>query len=160
MFLEFHSLQGFWIIVPTQAHWSVGVIGTGGGGRQLGQIAKFRQKLNSKIWEIDWSYLCLQQFDKFWIWIACNDRKRKLSEFAETCLEKLKWTYFWWFLAIWNHCGTVGGKIKKWETQPNYKDRWILRVELIHDENFPAVNSGPAEHFQIKWGRNLPPWLE
>ena len=53
VFLEFHRLQGFWIIVPTQAHWSVGVIGTGGGGGQLGQIAKFRQKLNSKIWEID-----------------------------------------------------------------------------------------------------------
>ena len=53
MFLEFHSLQGFWIIVPTQAHWSVGVIGIGGGGGQLGQIAKSHQKLNSKIREID-----------------------------------------------------------------------------------------------------------
>ena len=29
---------------------------------QLGQITETRQP---KIWEIDWSYLCLQQFDKF-----------------------------------------------------------------------------------------------
>ena len=34
--------------------------------------------------------LCLQQFDKFWIWSLCNDRKRKLFEFAETCLEKTR----------------------------------------------------------------------
>ena len=32
--------------------------------------------------------LCLQQFDKFWIWSLCNGRKRKLFESAETCLEK------------------------------------------------------------------------
>ena len=33
-----------------------------------------------KIREIDGSYLCLQQFDKFWMWSAHNDRKRKLCE--------------------------------------------------------------------------------
>ena len=44
MFLEFHRLQGFWIIVPTQAHWSVGVIGTGGGGRTVGPNSKIPPK--------------------------------------------------------------------------------------------------------------------
>ena len=32
---------------------------------QLVQMAKFSQKLDSKIREIDRLYLCLQQFDKF-----------------------------------------------------------------------------------------------
>ena len=32
--------------------------------------------------------LCLQRFDKFWMWSAGN-RKRKLCEFAETSMEKL-----------------------------------------------------------------------
>ena len=50
---------------------------------QLGHIVKTRQKRDSKIREIDWSYLCLQRFDKFWMWSAYN-RKRKLCEFAET----------------------------------------------------------------------------
>ena len=45
-------------------------------------------KTRPKIREINWSSLCLQQFDKFWIWSACNDRKRKLCESTETCFEK------------------------------------------------------------------------
>ena len=32
-----------------------------------------------KIREIDCSYLCPKQFDKFWIWSSCNDRKQKSS---------------------------------------------------------------------------------
>ena len=47
------------------------VTGTTYSVTQLDRIEKNRQKL-SKIWEIDRSYSCLQQFDKFWIWIACN----------------------------------------------------------------------------------------
>ena len=42
-----------------------------------------------KIREIQWSYLCLQRFDKFWIWSKYNLRKWKLCEFTETCREKL-----------------------------------------------------------------------
>ena len=38
--------------------------------------------------EIDASYLCLQQFEKLWMWSAGN-RKRKLCKFAETNMEKL-----------------------------------------------------------------------
>ena len=34
-------------------------------------------------------HLCLHQFDKFCKWWAINHRKRKLCEFAETCMEKL-----------------------------------------------------------------------
>ena len=49
---------------------------------------KNHHEIDSKIREIDWSYLSLQQFDKFWIWIVCNDPKRKLSESSEICLEK------------------------------------------------------------------------
>ena len=41
-----------------------------------------------KIREIQWSYLCLQRFDKFWIWSKYNLRKWKLCEFTETCREK------------------------------------------------------------------------
>ena len=41
-----------------------------------------------KIREIDWSCFFLQRFDKFWISSVCYDRKRKLCESAETCLEK------------------------------------------------------------------------
>ena len=32
---------------------------------QLGQMTKTRQKLDWKTREIDWLYLCLQQFDRF-----------------------------------------------------------------------------------------------
>ena len=35
-----------------------------------------------------YTYLCLLQFHKFWIWSACTNRKRKSSEFVETCLTK------------------------------------------------------------------------
>ena len=34
-------------------------------GAQLDQITETHQKLYKKNREIDWSYLCLQQFDKF-----------------------------------------------------------------------------------------------
>ena len=60
-----------------------------GGQRTVGSYCKkIRRKRDSKIREIDWSYLCLQRFDKFWTWSA-GKQKRKLSEFAETCMEKL-----------------------------------------------------------------------
>ena len=53
-------------------------------------VKKTRQKLDcKKIREIDGSYLCLQQFDKFSIRSASNNRKRKLCEFDDSCLEKL-----------------------------------------------------------------------
>ena len=34
-------------------------------GKQRFQITKTRQKLFKKICEIEWSHLCLEQFDKF-----------------------------------------------------------------------------------------------
>ena len=54
--------------------------------RTVGPNRKPLSKSDSKIRETDWSYMCLQGFDKFWIWIARYDRKRKLCEFI---LEKL-----------------------------------------------------------------------
>ena len=51
------------------------------------QTSKTRQELDWKIREIDGSYLYLQQFDKFWIWSAQNDRKWKLFEYTETCMK-------------------------------------------------------------------------
>ena len=51
---------------------------------QLGLIAKTRQKLDS---QNSWK-LSLQRFDKFWIWNEWNDRKRKLLEYAGTCIKK------------------------------------------------------------------------
>ena len=63
-----------------------------------------------KIREINESYLCLQRFDKFWMWSAGN-RKRKLCEFAETSMEKLVKSqrvnlFLWRILAIWNQSAT------------------------------------------------------
>ena len=55
----------------------------------MDQMAKTRQKLDSKIREIDWSYLCLEQFDKFWICSARHDRKRKLFELVEFVRKRL-----------------------------------------------------------------------
>ena len=73
---------------------------------QLDQMAKTRQILDPKIREIDWSYLCLEQFDKFWVCSAGHDRKRKLFEHEEFCRKNL-WnhfccTYFQPILAFWN----------------------------------------------------------
>ena len=34
------------------------------------------------------SFLCMRQFDKFWIWCSCNDRKRKSSKLS-TCVENI-----------------------------------------------------------------------
>ena len=53
--------------------------------------AKFQKPAKNEIFknrEIDWLYLCLQRFNKFWISSPGNDRKRKLYESAETCKEK------------------------------------------------------------------------
>ena len=46
------------------------------------------------------------------------DQKRKLCESAETLLEKIKETYFWAVLAIWNLCVLCkfGLDQKFWET--------------------------------------------
>ena len=62
-----------------------------------------------KIREINWSYLCPQRLNKFSIGSSCNDRKRKPSEFAEICFEKIREITsseltLWRVLAIWNHC--------------------------------------------------------
>ena len=55
---------------------------------------------------IGYSYVC-NSLTNFEYKLKCNDRKRKLCGFAETCLEKslenhLKGAYFWRVLAIWN----------------------------------------------------------
>ena len=61
----------------------------------------------------------LQQFDKFWIWRACNDRKRKSCECTETCLEKhLKWHHVSMILADFSHleplCDIRQEHIRNW----------------------------------------------
>ena len=51
-------------------------------------MTETRQKLDEKKFvKLARSYLCLQRFDKFWIWSACIDRKRKKYESAENCLK-------------------------------------------------------------------------
>ena len=52
------------------------------------QITKSRQKLHKETCEIDWSHLCLQPFDKFQIYSACNHRKRKWCKSVEIDLQK------------------------------------------------------------------------
>ena len=79
---------------------------------QLCQTLKTRQKLDWKIREIDGSYLCLQGFDKFWMWSARNDRKQKLFEYAETFMKqfvkshqvKLFWVGFSYLKPMWVRC--------------------------------------------------------
>ena len=46
---------------------------------KLGLFVKNPPKIRLRICEIGTSYLCQQQFDKFWIWSESNDRKRKLG---------------------------------------------------------------------------------
>ena len=65
--------------------WKVGGVGRAHSWAKSQKPAKNEIQ---KIREIDESYLCLQRFDKFWMWSAGN-RKRKLCEFAETSMEKL-----------------------------------------------------------------------
>ena len=86
--------------------WKVGGVGRAHSWAKSQKPAKNEIQ---KIREIDESYLCLQRFDKFWMWSAGN-RKRKLCKFAETCMEKTRdyaWTYFRRVSAIWNHCESV-----------------------------------------------------
>ena len=47
--------------------------------RRAGPNCKNPPKIRLKIHEIDWSYLCLQQFDKLGIWSSWNDWKRRLA---------------------------------------------------------------------------------
>ena len=60
-----------------------------------------------KIREIDWSYLCLQQFDKFWMWSAkktgngINVNQMKIA--LKNSWNQIKWTYYWSILPTWNH---------------------------------------------------------
>ena len=51
----------------------------------MDQIAKNSPEITDwKIREIDWCYLCLKQFEIFWIWSAINHRKRKGWTSSET----------------------------------------------------------------------------
>ena len=53
----------------------------------LGKMTKTHQKLYKKIRKIDWSLLCLQQFDKFRICSAYRSKTRKDVKTAEIGLE-------------------------------------------------------------------------
>ena len=64
---------------------AVGSLGPGDRWAKSQNPAKNKFK---KIRLIDESHLCLQCFDKFWMWSAGN-QKQKLYEFAETSMEKL-----------------------------------------------------------------------
>ena len=83
-----------------------------GGSPQWFQMAKNQPKTRFKIlwnWLITLKYVC-----KFWIWSACNDRKRKLFESAESCLKIfVKSHQVNLFLACFSHleplCGRLGG---------------------------------------------------
>ena len=65
---------------------------------------------NSKIREIDWLYLCLQQFDEFSIWSRCDYRKRKNS--CNNCGPQSSREVDWLYLclqqfdkfSIWSRC--------------------------------------------------------
>ena len=77
-------------------------------GAQLGQTSKTRQKLDWKFREIDGSYLCLQQLEKFWtlwpeteaIWICWNQHEKN----CETTLVEYIFGFFG------PMCGAGGGE--------------------------------------------------
>ena len=82
-------------------------------------------------------YLWLQQFDKYWIWRAYNDWKRKSSEFLKLAWKNLwnyiKWTYFWRVWAIWNHCVLQEGGEEEGEGRRLWTDgRTNGRSTLLH----------------------------
>ena len=79
------------------------------GCRTVGPTSKIPPKIKKKTRGIDGSYLCHQQFDKFWIWSAYNHRKRKLCQSDETCLIKTREIttselILWLILPILNQC--------------------------------------------------------
>ena len=86
------------------------------GRAQLGQMGKTRQMYFQNIREIDESFSCLQQFDKFSVqnvhmqWPETDELC--LSEetcFVKTCeIFAFKWTYFRRVLATWIHCDAQG----------------------------------------------------
>ena len=95
---EFFSLRAQWRVEPLFGwlgccHFTV--------GPNLKNPQKIRL---TKFVKLTLLTLFLQQFDKFWIRAACNDRKRKLVEFAGI---NFGGTYFRWVLAIWNHCALL-----------------------------------------------------
>ena len=74
---------------------------------QLGHTVKTRQKQDSKICEIDWSYLCLQ---------ILNLKRRQLeTEVVRICRNfhgksreiKLGELMLWRIFDIWNHCAPL-----------------------------------------------------
>jgi len=69
----------------TDLNWKISIFHSSSTSQLQSANDKTRQKF---VKLIDPTYLCLQQFDKFWIWSAYNDRKRKLCESLETCFEK------------------------------------------------------------------------
>ena len=61
-----------------------------------------------KICEIVWRVLCLQHFDVKMMWSSFLYRKQKywtlVRKIREITLNIMRWIYFWWVLAVWNHC--------------------------------------------------------
>ena len=81
---------------------------------QLGQMAITRQKFDlKKTREIDWSYLCQWQFEKFWTYIQISEMKITWIWWFFFCknswhdIRKLN-LFLGRFLAIWDHCATKG----------------------------------------------------
>ena len=72
---------------------------------QLGQMAKIRQKMSSKnLWNWQTSLMPASSM----MWRSFLYRKQKywtfLWKIREITLNIMTWIYFWWVLAIRNHC--------------------------------------------------------
>ena len=76
----------------------------------VGPNCKNLPKIKLIIREIDWLYLCRQQFDTFWIWVNemfGNGNCGNLLKLAwKISWNHIKWTNFWRVLAIWNLCAS------------------------------------------------------
>ena len=76
-------------------------------------------KLFEIILEINWSYLYLQHFDKFWRWTAINHRKRKCFISAEFVYKN-----------SWNHID----KFWRWTAINNRKRKCFISAESLFDK--------------------------
>ena len=91
---------------------------------QLDQTSKARQKLDFKIREISGSYFICQ------IWLKTEIMWIYLKLCWKNSWNHIKWTCFWWFLVIWNHCVSMIHRIFR-QTRPHSYQRHCRAVDFF-----------------------------
>ena len=91
---------------------------------QLDQTSKTRQKLDFKIREISGSYFICQ------IWLKTEIMWIYLKLCWKNSWNHIKWTCFWWFLVIWNHCVSIIHRIFR-QTRPHSYQHHCRAVDFF-----------------------------